>query len=75
MQNASKAIYCTCAIFDFTMLGQYFLYDNKTLSYMKHALYRLDKTKIAFENHRSINVKQFQPTFNYLKFHAITHFV
>lgn len=42
---------------------------------MEHALYRLDKTKIAFENHCPINVKLFQPTFNYSKFYAITHFI
>ncbi len=35
------------------------LHDNKTLFYMKHALYRLDKTKIAFEKHCQINAKLF----------------
>ena len=42
---------------------------------MDHALYRLGKTKIVFENYCPINTKIFQPTFNYPKFHAITHFV
>ena len=42
---------------------------------MEHTLYKLDKTKIAFENHCPINAKLFQPTFNYQKFHAMTHFV
>ncbi len=42
---------------------------------MEHALYRLDKTKIAFENHYLIDTKLFQPTFNYPKFHAMTYFV
>ena len=42
---------------------------------MEHALYKLDKIKIAFENHRLINIKLFQPTFNYPKFHTMTHFV
>ncbi len=57
------------------MLTQYLSHDNETLSYMEHALYRLDKTKIAFENYRSINAKLFRPTFNYPKFHAMTHFL
>ena len=59
MQDAPEAIHCARAILDFTMLAQYLLYNNKTLFYMKYALYRLDKTKIAFENHCPIDVKLF----------------
>ena len=75
MHNALKAIYCARAILDFTILAQYQLHDNETLFYMEHALYKLDKIKIAFENHRLINIKLFQPTFNYPKFHTMTYFV
>lgn len=39
---------------------------------MEDILYKLDKSKIAFENHHLINAKIFRPTFNYLEFHAIT---
>ena len=42
---------------------------------MEHVLYRLEKTKIAFEHHQPINSKLCQPTFNYPKFYAISHFV
>ncbi len=42
---------------------------------MEHTLYRLDKTKIMFENYCLIDAKLFRPTFNYRKFHTITHFV
>ena len=42
---------------------------------MEYALYRLEKTKIAFEHHRLIDSKLCQPTFNYPKFHAISHFI
>ena len=42
---------------------------------MDHALYKLDKTKIVFENHCLIDAKLFQPNFNYPKFHAMTNFV
>ena len=42
---------------------------------MEHNLYRLDKTKIAFENHRPIDIRLFRPTFNYPKFYTMTHFV
>lgn len=45
------------------------------LQYMEHALYKLEKTKIAFEKHRPIDTKLYQPTFNYFKFHAINYFV
>ena len=75
IQDALETIHYACAIFDFTILTQYLLHDNKTLSYIDHTLYRLDKTKIAFENHCLIDAKLFQPTFNYLKFYAMTHFI
>ncbi len=42
---------------------------------MEHVLYRLNKTMIAFENHHPIDAKLFRPTFNYPKFHVMTHFV
>ena len=45
------------------------------LCYRKHALYKLEKTKIAFEHHRLIDVKLCRPTFNYPKFHATSHLV
>ena len=45
------------------------------LRYMEHALYKLEKTKIAFEHHRPIDSNLCQPTFNYPKFYAINHFV
>ena len=57
------------------MLTQYLLHNNKTLFYIDYTLYRLDKTKIAFENHYSINVKLFKPTFYYPKFHTMIHFI
>ena len=41
---------------------------------MEHALYRFEKTKIAFEYPRPIDSKLCQPTFNYSKFHAVTYF-
>ena len=56
------------------MLVQYVLHDNETLRYMGHALYRLEKIKIAFEYYQTINSKLCQPTFNYSKFYAVTHF-
>ena len=75
IQDILKTIHCTRTILDFTMLAQYLLHDNERLFYTNYTLYRLDKIKIAFKNHRSINAKLFQPTFNYPKFHAMTYFV
>ena len=75
IHNAPEAIQCAQAILDFTMLAQYVLHDDETLRYIEHALYRLEKTKIAFEHHWPIDFKLCQPTFNYPKFHAISYFV
>ena len=57
------------------MFAQYLLHNDETLFYMDHALYMLDKIKIAFENYCAIDAKLFQTTFNYLKLHAMTYFV
>ncbi len=75
IQDLPETIYYARVILDFTMLAQYPSHNNETLSCMEHALYRLDKTKNAFENHCSIDAELFRPTFNYAKFHAMTHFV
>ena len=73
--DAPKAIQYAQAILDFTILAHYVLHDDKTLCYMKHTLYKLEKIKIAFEYHRPIVSKLCQPTFNYPKFYAISHFI
>ena len=57
------------------MLAQYILHNEETLRYIEHVLYRLEKTKIAFEQHWPIDSKLCRPSFIYLKFHAISHFV
>ena len=54
-----ETIFCTCTIFDFTILTQYPLLNNETLFYIDDALYRFDKTKIVFENHCLIDAKLF----------------
>ncbi len=57
IHDAPEAIQYTQVIFVFTMLAQYVSYDNKTLQYIEHTLYRLEKTKIAFEYHWPIDPK------------------
>ena len=75
IQNAPEAIQCARTIFDFTILAQYVLHDDKMLRYIEHALYKLEKTKITFEYHRPIDENLYQPTFNNAKFHATSHCV
>ena len=74
MQHAPEAIRSARVILNFTMLAQYSLHNNETLFYIEHSLYRLDKTKIAFQNHYPIDIKLFRPTVNYAKFHTMTYF-
>lgn len=75
IQNVLKIIYYSRTIPNFTTSYQYLIHNNKTLFYKKHTLYKLNKMKITFDNHCSIDIKQFRPTINYPKFHAIIHFV
>lgn len=56
------------------MLAESLLYDNEILFYIHHFLYKLEKIKIAFENHYPIDTKLFRKTFNHTKFHAMTYF-
>lgn len=41
---------------------------------MDHIWYRLKKLKIAFEQHRIIDSKLYQPMFNYSNFYTINYF-
>ena len=74
VDDNSETIQYTQAILDFTILAKYILHNNKTLCYIKRVLYRLEKTRIAFEHHWPIDSKLYQPTFNYSKFYTISHF-
>ena len=73
--NALEAIQFAYAILDFTILAEYVLHNHKMLCYIEHALYMLEKTKIAFRHQRPIDSKLCWPTFNYPKFYAMSHFV
>ena len=57
IHNTPEALQCTRAILDFIIPAQYVLHYKETLRYIEHALYRLQKTKIAFEQHRPIDSK------------------
>ena len=75
IKDIIETIHCVFTIFNFTKLAQYLLHNNEILFYLEHALYRLDKTKIIFENYCLIDSKLFRTTFNYPKFHNMIHFV
>lgn len=48
--NALEAIQCASTILNFGMLAQYDLHDKEMLCYIKHILYKLENTRIAFEH-------------------------
>ncbi len=62
--DALEAIQYTQFILNFIILAQYVSYNEETLYYIEYVLYRLEKTKIAFEQYRPIDSKLYQPTFN-----------
>ncbi len=57
IHDAPEAIQYARVILDFTILAQYVLYDKEMLRYIEHALYRLEKTKTAFEQYWPIDSK------------------
>lgn len=48
--DTPKAIQYAWVILNFTILAQYISHNNKTLLYMEHILYKLEKSKMAFED-------------------------
>ena len=42
---------------------------------MEHVLFKLEKIKIAFEQHWPINFKLYYVIFNYFKFYVINYFI
>lgn len=49
IHNNSEVIQYVQTILHFIILAQYISYKDQTLSYIEHALYRFEKTKIVFE--------------------------
>ncbi len=75
IHDTSEVIQYARAIFNFTMLAWYVLYNNEPLRYIEHTLYRLENIKIAFKHHRLIDSTLYRPIFNYSKFYTISYFV
>ena len=59
---------------DFMILAQYHLYDEETLQYLEHALFRLNKLKNVFCHLRSEHSDTDDDYFNISKLHAMTHY-
>ena len=69
------AMLCVRAICDFATMAQYRSHDEETLRYLEHALYRIDKLKRVFGKSRPKDNETGQPTFNFPKWHVMTHYV
>ena len=63
------------AIVDFIMLARYRSHDEATLEYMNAALERIDLLKEVFRKYRPVNKKTGEQTFNFPKFHSISHYI
>ena len=68
------AMHCAWAIVDFILIAQYKTHNEETLHYLDHALYRIDKTKVAFKALRPVDKVTDEGHFNFLKFHVMTHY-
>jgi len=69
------AIYFTRVVVDFIIFAQYYLYDEKTLKYIKHALYRINIFKKNIYYLRSIIKVCSNEYFNFPKFYVIIHYL
>jgi hypothetical protein len=68
------AMHCAGSIVDFILLVQYKTHDDETLCYLKQALYRIDRTKVAFQRLRPVDKKTEEGHFNFPKFHVKSHY-
>src|SRR5277367_6246025 len=68
------AMHCARAVVDFILMAQYKTHDNETLRYMDHALYRIDRMKVAFKALRPVDKSTDEGHFNFPKFHIMTHY-
>ena len=72
---APAALHCARAVLDFVMMAQYNYHNEDTLSYMSHALYRIDKLKRVFKESRPQAKDTEERHFNIPKLHAMTHYI
>ena len=70
----SHVMLCVRAFMNFIMLTHYRIHDNLILSYMKHALYRIQKLKNIFRESRK-DKRNKKDHFNFFKFHILIHWV
>ena len=80
LKKHDVVIYYARVIMNFVTLIQYTFHDENTLSYIKHALYRIDSLKIIFIKYRFQNTAlnkddENETHFNIFKLHVITHYV
>ena len=81
IKKRNTTIHCARAIMNFVMLAQYVFHDENILSYMKHALYRINNLKTIFVKYRSQNTTHDENDendeneihFNIFKLHVFTH--
>ena len=68
------AMHCTQAIVDFILIVQYKTYNSETLHYIEHALYKIDKIKVAFRALCPLDKSTDEGYFNFSKFYIITYY-
>src|SRR5271165_5003724 len=68
------AMHCTQAIVDFILIAQYKTYNSKTLCYIEHALYRINRMKVAFRALCPLDKFTNEGYFNFSKFYIMTYY-
>ena len=80
LEKRDVVIHCARVIMNFVTLIQYTSYDKDTLSYIKHALYRIDSLKTVFIKYRFQNTARDENDenkthSNIVKLYIMTHYV
>ena len=80
LEKRNAAIHCARAVMNFVMFVQFVSHDESILSYMIHALYKLNNLKNVFFKYRSQSTiddveNENEKFFNIFKLYVMTHYV
>ena len=79
-EKRNATIHCARTVMNFVMLAQFVFHDESILSYMIHALYKLNNLKNVFFKYRFQNTiddveNENEKLFNIFKLHVMIHYV
>jgi hypothetical protein len=74
LRSKPEVIAYARAIADIVTISQYRAHNSETIRYLEFALYRINKTKVAFAEQRATMDRK-EPHMNFPKFYVLSHYL